>query len=242
MFMRVAFCYSGMVRDFIDNIDNHKQYLLSRYNSDIYLHLWDVYGDYIGFSKLKDGNYISNTAPVDYNTNYINEQDKDIIINTLKPVKYCFESYSAMSPVFKKRALSVDRDHSIPPNLNNMISMAYKIKQCGEMINEKQYDLVVKLRPDINFYDYINLNNPVPNTIFGNQYHSWQPDNVSDIFLYGDPDSMMCLNTLYYEIENIMENVQTWYYSPESVMYRHIINNNNKVIKHPIYFRLTKRL
>jgi hypothetical protein len=241
MVMRVAFCYSGMFRDFIDNVDNHKQHLLSHYNSDVYLHLWDVYGSYVGFNKLSDGNYAPNNTPLDYSENYISERHKNTIINKLKPIKYQFESYSSMAPIFKKRALAVDRDHSIPPSLNNMISMAYKIKQCGEMIDDlSQYDLVVKLRPDISFNDNISLNNSVPNTIFGNEYHSWQPDNVSDIFLYGDPYSMKCLNTLYYEIENIMESVNTWYYAPESLMYKHITNSGVNVVKHPINFKITR--
>lgn len=242
--MKVAFCYSGMIRDFINNIDNHKQYLLSHYDSDVYLHLWDVYGDYVGFNiSNNNGLVVSflNDTPIDYNTNYISEQDKNIIINELKPVKYCFESYLNMAPIFEERALKVIKDPSLPPNMNNMISMAYKIKQCGEMVNEGQYDLVVKLRPDIGFYDHINLSNPTPNTIFGNEYFCWQDDNVSDVFLYGNYESMKCLNTLYYEIENIFEKMGQAYCTPETSMYKHITNNGNSIIKQPIYYRLTNR-
>jgi hypothetical protein len=218
--MKIAVCYSGMFRNFPSLIDNHKQYLLSQYDCDVYMHFWDVYGYWYGFNP-QDNNDI---APRNYKQRIINEADRQLAIDALRPVKYVFESYASIEDQFKIKTANSNKPPTDPPNLTNLVSMLYKISQCGKLIDSpSQYDIVLRIRPDLEFTDYMRFSKPQPNAIYANLYYSnWYREMLSDTFLYGTPSSMECLYTMYDKFEII--NRGNWYLAPEILFWYNIVD------------------
>lgn len=218
--MKVAVCYSGMFRNFPSLIDNHKQYLLSQYDCDVYMHFWDVYGFWYGFAHQPD----APKMPTDYNQRIINELDRQRAIDALRPVKYVFESYASKESEFEAKVANSNKSPQDPPDLKNLVSMLYKISQCGRLIdNPGQYDVVLRIRPDLEFIDYMKFSKPKPNSIYANLiYSNWYKEMLSDTFLYGTPQSMECLYTMYDEFEIIHRG--NWYLSPEVLFWNNIVD------------------
>ena len=85
--MKIAVCYSGSIRVFLDLIDTHIEHLLSKFDCDVFLETWNVYGN--GGHKLK---YEA------LENDIISEEDKNIIfdkhrgwpnmISALRKIKY----------------------------------------------------------------------------------------------------------------------------------------------------------
>ena len=230
--MKIALCYSGMVRNFIDLIPNHKKFLLSQYDCDVYLNFWDIYGTYTPYG-INDGIYSKQHIPPTYDTNYISNSHKEQIINELKPINYCFESYSNAKHLFLEKINKYQPDFNIPPNMNNISSMFYKIYQCGEMVKQSNinYDVIIKIRADLTFYDKLIISSIEPNTIYGSSHYSQQGE-LSDIFFYGDPISMHTAYKMYFKLEDFWDKGHI-YKSPENILYNHVFNNYNININFP---------
>lgn len=135
---RVAVCFSGHLRTFIDNIDNFKKNLLDLYNCDVFISTWDSFG--LSNRPLDKKIYTLQTNDYVYHISqkinvkkfYIEENDKQFTISSLME---------------RKRV-----DHR---DFNGMLSMFYKIQNCNELKIEYEkennftYNCVVRARPDL---------------------------------------------------------------------------------------------
>lgn len=229
--MKIAVFYSGMFRNFIDNIDNHKENVLSLYDCDVYFHFWDVYGTYIHFDRSTNVPQAGITPPTFY-TNYVTEKDKQTAISQLNPVAYVFEPYAPMEPVFQEMVMRSGRTDKGPPNILNLASMHYKIYKGFELIKEtgKHYDIIVKTRTDLTFSTPFILEDIMPNTIYGTESHSWNEDTLSDLFFYGDFSSMDLAHNIYHNLENMWDRYNPSL-APEYIFPTFIRNNGYRTIK-----------
>ena len=228
--MKVAVCYSGMLRNLMVNFDNHNEYFLSKYDCDIFLDLWDVYG-YGTYEKRYDS----------FSEDKITEEDKKNIIEKIKPKDYRFEEFKTMESFFDYKEKTIDPKRSnVPPYPKNILSMFYKIKKCGELVkrNHVEYDVIVKTRCDLFHKEEINLEQPKDNTIYVNEIDGWGVSAVGDRFLYGNPKTMEILHSTYDNVENLWLNRISILSAPEHVLYTHLNENNLIIDKKPIWLEI----
>ena len=88
--MKMAICYSGMFRNFQNNIDNHIEHLISKYDCDVYLSFWDTHGFNTVSTKF-------DSIPNDN----IDIESKNKILKKLNPKNFEFESYSQLENFFE---------------------------------------------------------------------------------------------------------------------------------------------
>lgn len=141
--MNVAVCYRGYLRTISQTFDNHKKFLFKNNNIDCFVHTWAEYHDEINYVK-------SIIKP----KNILIEEPKELEIHPYDSL--FFEQVKPKNNFNKEIKLSCNRLHSRP---YNTLSMLYSLMMSNNIskISDKKYDLVISLRPDIIFYDEINL-------------------------------------------------------------------------------------
>jgi hypothetical protein len=213
--MKIAICYSGMFRNFQNNVDSHIKHLISKYDCDIYLSFWDVYG----FGSFRDKLNIKHD-------DIIPEHVKGEILNKLHPKNFEFESYDEMDIFFEFEGNKYRDTKEPPPYCKNILSMYYKIKRCGKMVEDSgiNYDLILRLRGDILFTEDLILQSPKENTIYSPLIFSWT-QSMNDQLIYGNKKVMGIYHGLYDKLPEIWLSWST-HVSPESLLYRHMENNN----------------
>lgn len=204
--MKVAFCYSGMFRNFDKNLENHISNLTSKYDSDFYLSFWDMQG--IGDFKNR----------LDSDPNIIDDEIKSYIENKLKPNFIEFQNFEPISQSFDNIERKIKPDLN-PPFIKNILSMYYKIKRCSDMVSKSgiDYDIVVRLRPDIYFNSSMRLENPKENSLYANNDGNWG-DAYNDQFYYGNQKTMEIVGDLYSNLYHIWETTNV-YQSPEGILW-----------------------
>ena len=212
--MKMAICYSGMFRNFQNNIDNHIEHLISKYDCDVYLSFWDTHGFNTVSTKF-------DSIPNDN----IDIESKNKILKKLNPKNFEFESYSQLENFFELESKKYS-DSEYPPFCKNILSMYYKINRCGKMVkySNVDYDLILKLRSDILFAEDLILQSPKENTIYSPIKSSW-PQSMNDQLIYGNKEVM----TIYHDLYNKLPEIWTSWVShaaPEALLFHHMENNN----------------
>ncbi len=224
--MKIAVCYSGMFRNFQNNVDSHIEHLISKYDCDVYMSFWNSYG----FGSFRD-------KLINKHADIIPEQVKGEILNKLHPKNFEFESYNEMDSFFELEGKKY-RDDDQPPFCKNILSMYYKIKKCGKMVEYSgvNYDLILRLRSDVLFTEDLILELPKENTIYSPLKGSW-PQSMNDQIIYGNKDVM----NIYYELyEKVPEIWSEWStnVAPEALLFRHMENNNISMESLNFYYDL----
>lgn len=224
--MKIAVCYSGMFRNFQNNVDNHIEHLISKYDCDVYLSFWDVYG----FSSFS-------TKTFNKPNDIILEQIKNEILNKIHPKKFEFEPYSELDGFFELEGNKY-RDSTEPPFCKNILSMYYKIKRCGKLVEHSgiNYDLILRLRGDILFTEDLILQSPKENTIYSPIKSSWS-QSMNDQLIYGNKEVMGIYHDLYNKLPEIWLNLGA-NSAPEALLFRHMENNNISMESLNFYYDL----
>ena len=226
--MKIAICYSGMFRNFKENVDNNIKHLISKYDSDVYLSFWDIYG----FSTFRTKFDIKNNDE-------ILDDAKEDVLNKLKPKNFEFESYSKLNNFFEEESNKYTHARETPPPYcKNMLSMWYKVEKCGKMVEDSgiNYDLIIRLRGDISFNSDLILQQPKENTIYSPLQGSWN-SSMNDQIAYGNKDVMHIYSDLYNKLPNIWLNSGTSI-APEAILYKHMENNNILMESFDLYYNL----
>lgn len=142
--MKIAICLSGYMRGYKDNVKSLLTHVASEHDADIFVHTWDKMG-------LPSAWHGCDDAHPDDTDNHLAEIHK-----LLSPKAICVE------PVF-----SWDLSSFARPGLQrfheNFPMMFYKIHKCDELRKEseaasgREYDLVIRTRPDIRYLSRINM-------------------------------------------------------------------------------------
>lgn len=215
--MKLAVCYSGLVRNFFDTIHSHKKYLLDVYDCDVFFHFWDVLGKtHVGFPKMITGN------PVD-----LVDNDTQNNINLLLSPKYGeFESFKNKDEELNKitNRFNLSVEHFNPRHVVGMyysINNVYKKFLNYKSTNNIKYDSVVRIRSDILFTDIVQINHIEPNILVTPRIHNYP---INDQFGYGDVETMRVYANLYDEI--CTTNVVDFDLHPETALRNHLTKNN----------------
>jgi len=197
--MRIAVCISGQPRTWRTSIDNIKSYFNIGAHVDYFIHTWDT-----------------NTYR---NSNEVVTQKKDykIIGNEREEIKAAFNP------------LLMDYDeYSFEKYGRNWQALFYSfmrsvwLKKQYEIQNDFVYDMVIKTRFDINYYQdgfakpmipfkkfYLHKINPLTaytvNNTFGRFPTEFNYPSFDDVFFYSDSPTMDIISNLYRWNKDIIE-------------------------------------
>jgi len=247
--MKVAVCYSGMIRGFLNNIENHKKFLLSQYDCDVYLSFWDVYGyGYLPFSRYKSDKHIRfnmkenrcEVIPIT-ESDLIEDSVKKEIINRLNPSNYIFDSFVDYEQTLKEREQPLIEKYGYSEtNCNigqllawNTLGGYYRIYKCGEMVKNSgvEYDAVVRMRPDSILENIVMLQKPEKGIIYGNQHATWGDDTINDSLLYGNMESMEIYRNMHNHLIEIFHMTMGPGNAAEHLLYVYLKNMGLKINK-----------
>ena len=146
---RIAVCISGQSRTANLCSKNIKEFFkdTDEYTVDYFIHTWDE-----NISPM-----ISNNAEPPLVSKYIYNSDIDSYITSYNPKLYKIQPYSEFTNKLRKIGITKEDwdNHAATNVLNLMYSFKQSIllKQLWERRNGFEYDYVVKIRPDIWFYN-----------------------------------------------------------------------------------------
>ena len=208
--MKYAILYSGHLRTFLDTIDNHKEKIVNYNDFDIYLNLWDCWGN--GY-VLKEYQF--------EDSDLISDEMKNIIIDKVKPKFYEFQNYNSVSDEINQIA-TFQNNRTNSNKVQNVVSMYYKLQRGFEHIKNSgvHYGGVLRLRPDTYINGTVELFNPNENTIYTSLEPRWclNGNGVNDQFGFGNMMAMNYYTSVYSDLINIWTEYESLNSAPETLL------------------------
>ncbi len=239
--MKIAICLSGQPR-FLD-IGFHflQRYLINpniQHEIDFFIHSWydsDEVGNFFDSAQESQKSMVGKISV---------DSDK-LLINYYKPKKFIIEPQKNFDKYTKKLKTSTNAKQNILCSLFYSMYMANNLKKDYEIQNNFIYDIVLRTRTDIVYFNEIifdnyinNLNNiSVPKKYFLDQ-ESFNNKNkpMPDIFAFSNSRNMDIFCSVYPEFLNLNSEIDPVYgenYLGEWV------RNKNKLNISPIDCNLT---
>lgn len=198
--MKIALYISGYLRSFKLNIDAIKEYIINKNDVDVYIHI----------TTTNEHKYLNE----DYSF--------DFIIKELNP-KILIASDNLLF-------------NSENETINNIYNQHYKFyllneeRKNIEKIENFQYDLLFKIRPDVNLQNPINFDNDlniihIPNDskIDKGKLRNIDDGYLCDVMAYGSPNIMDKYFKLYKHLDNLIEKYGT---VNETLLYYFLLEKN----------------
>jgi hypothetical protein len=190
--MKIAVCFSGQPRFISEYAPKIKEYLIDRYDTDVYGYLW--WDDsLIGQPRHHEFHDVFE------NKNYIQEfmdtyQPKKLI--QAKPIHIDLSNYYIGTYLPELQLLTPEDIIGIFTRYN---SQWYSVKKAYEMIeNPEQYDFIVRIRTDIALTQPIVLENLCQELLYlQNGYMTGADRHFGDYFAVGAPQWMKQYMSIY---------------------------------------------
>lgn len=217
--MKIALCISGFMRGFNSNFISLKQYLIDiNPEIHIFINTWN----YIDFDNFQG----------------INENE---IKNLYNPKKIVIEKPFQLPT----HQLMIDKNPEKLRNINNVLSMFYKINKCNELKceyekeNNFKYDCVIRFRSDINLTSRIIIDKSKLNNINIPMYGDFA--GLNDQLAFSNSDNMNIYCNLYNRIVEYLTIENTYLcMKPELFLKFHIEHNNLKLNRPLINYDLIR--
>ena len=169
--MKIALCLYGQPRNVEDRLvfESHKEWKLSRYDTDVYAHTWFKPG-YI--FEPSTWNKLSPIAAHDTSVQCIQESYSPVRFEYEDPKEFEFD------PVLLKSSLAQYPLFGIPRNRSNILSQLYSIQRVAKMVEESgvQYDFVIMARYDLIVLEFPDLNTLDSSFFYHMNHHPRFPD------------------------------------------------------------------
>lgn len=196
--MKVGLCLSGQPRFFKQGFLEIKKIFLDRYDCDTFFHTWHS-------DSLVGEGYDSTHSGAGNRIGEVEENTPDKLVELYKPISFLIEE-----PKNFKHNLNLTVDNlreGVQPN--NIFSMFYsinksiEIKRQYENLNNFEYDCTVRLRFDLSFSDYIELEKYSPEQLY--VLRSGNPNVYYDIFGFGTSTFMDYYGNTFNDIERVWD-------------------------------------
>jgi len=164
--MKIAVCYSGAFRTFPKCYEKNHEILSNLGDLDYYISTWELPG-YTKVARFDD------VLAINGDTIYPDLPQKDFIITEEYLKRFLpFKSVDIDSMTHMEEIIEPHKNK--PWHIMNpcrLVSQYYKLKKCFELLdNPSEYDLVVRIRPDIrlkNLPDNISVDKIyIPNVVY----------------------------------------------------------------------------
>lgn len=238
--MKIAVCFSGQLRTGIESSENIKRYLGFLYNyCDFFIHTWDI---------NTQKHY--NTSNIYHLEEKITDKYFNEFIEIYSPKKIEIENYKE---TFEKESEIINQnlihyfEKIIPLWYSFMKSV--ELKKAYEKDHNFEYDLVIKLRPDIIFpesrrlsieldhYRFLNKNEVYIENLSTNLEMNMR--FIDDVFFIANSKTIDKFSKLYIEyIKKLKINILNNSYIPYWEVYNtynHLIYNNITILKPNLY-------
>lgn len=223
----VAIVITGHVRTFADRVDSFKKNILNvldanNFSYDIYLSTWNILGSRMlgDFDKTNSTEYIDKIKQMIplYKIN-IEIFDRNI-----------FDKYKSKN---YKKFPGLCGVNTCP----DAVSMWYMIYK-GYTLIDKEYDVIVRLRPDLEYHDEISIfeledSAKSENTIYipeSDGKYDCVKKGIMDHLCYGNYVSMLYYFDLFSKIPEYQQD-NTCIHTGEGFLAKHFENNKNIQIK-----------
>ena len=239
--LKIAVCISGHLRTFEQTYQSFTDNIMSSYSRkpDVFVHTWETMGAMA--SKMNSDANLSNVKTI------TKEKDINKIIN---PIELQIEDYTVLGGLiadFNAQADLSQTERSLFPN-NNLISygaMCYSMNRVKKILEEYEnknnfkYDVIIRLRTDLLFRNYINIMNMSCDTINIPLIGKYLEDGMNDQFAIGNGDSMKVYLNLF---ENLLQyiNKKECTPRPESFLKYHLTKNKININENDIQFDILR--
>jgi hypothetical protein len=221
--MKIAVCYSGLIRHLPKLIENHRKTIYRHYNCDILMFAWDIYG----FSYNGWGTTIT---PED--TVIGNDVWEDIRLQ-LNPKQLSINSFTEIFPEIVSLA---DRYTQSGVNKINVVSMAYGFDGIRNMLSNLDYDIVIRNRTDLEFETELTIpDNIEENTIY-TPSDMRSSHLMNDQFGLGTQQSMM----KYFGVIDTLRDKENTMIHPETTLKKHLEINDLKIKSVDLNYRILR--
>jgi uridine kinase len=202
--MNVALLMSGYLRGFKQSLGNIKTNVLDKFDSvDVYVHITK--------NEFKQDRYYNPSS----------------LFNDIKLIE------EELSPVCLLVENNMQSETTVNSNLYNTWSKLYKlnkIRQQNENLTGKQYDLVIRYRPDMNLISTDVFSKEIKNKLYipsdskidKNKLLHKDDKYICDIFSFGNPELMDKYFDFYNELDSLIfqyGNVS------ETLLFHHLTKN-----------------
>lgn len=193
--MKIAYLMSGHLRTFPHVVDSQRKFLYNQCHSEspghIYISVWDDWGYFPVNEKIHhtrwDPPHIKAT-----HRNKISSLDVELMVEKLNPISYEIESpFESLEFIQSVLDGIPNQGPGHPTHVPwNYVCMNYKNYRTWNLIEHPdQYDLIVKLRPDLEFYDYVDFSRlDVDDKLHTPLINSW--GGANDQLAFGTPEVM----------------------------------------------------
>lgn len=228
--MKVALCFSGGIRNLHENIESIKRCLIDPLNADVFIHGW-----YFKVDKLENKHKMYKKE----------ETNKNRVLMLLKPKKHKLEIYDDIKETEIKKLYNIDEikkkysDNTnlcqLYPNTCGMFHSIYeanKLKCEYEKENEFKYDIVIRCRPDFEYYTPLNENIL---KLVENKHILMPLDNYAfytkkcDKFAIGDSESMDIYCDVIGKILDYEKDYPKDFWDGPNVLDIHLLKNGVKI-------------
>jgi len=181
--MKIALLIAGYVRGIRENIDSIYKHIIQNNDYHIYIHITD---------DNTDNKYYNIKTDIDY----INEKLKPKILLSSKNLHFA----------------NVKKEHQNVYNQNYKYTWLYKEMKRMIEIEDINYDIIVKMRPDIHILESLNYDIDsnyiyIPKDSKMDMKKLKNPNDlyICDMIAYGTPSSMHAYFDFYTQLDNLIE-------------------------------------
>ena len=198
--MRIAICIFGKIRALLEGYSRILKYILSKYEVDIFIHLWTEENNTLNGVRLY------HNRAIEKNKEEIQESIK-LIKNLFNPVEISTDKYHEYNIRYSDYSPYAYQGNNV--NVYNMCSMfdsiarSNKLREKYEQENNFKYDCVLQTRLDIDLISHLDLySNLNKLNVYG--YNDLEKNNneTTDAIMWSSSYNMSTVSRLS---ENIIE-------------------------------------
>lgn len=220
---KIALCFSGHARTFYFTKQFWQHHLLSKYEVDVFIHLWDTVGPRsFGPNRTE----YSPEPRTDYDSGILHSDSIEItdIINTWNPKSIVSERYEDMHDAFvngvqpilnerDRRGIPAGFEHHHPLSVRSMLYKRFKcneLKQQVEIESGKKYDLVIQTRPDVAITsELLSIVENDTSVLYFHNCRSTTPDpEINDYGCVGTSENVDTWCNLYNKVDELFDKLK----------------------------------
>jgi len=158
--LKVALCISGQLRGYREGYESLKRVFIDPLQPDIYVHTWQDIGFKEPFIsahayRVFSGHFLEAYKNLFIIKNYSYKKIRQLLPSVFALLQSNTDIDKERLQAFYKAECVVIEDDAVFPfsTLSNTDKMFYKIHACNQLVAKsgKQYDLVIRVRPDVVF-------------------------------------------------------------------------------------------
>lgn len=204
--MKVAVILTGHMRSWEQVFPNFKEKIIDRYNPDVFIHTYSDEGWWTPGDKVTETGVFDESPDIDVGAIIKQYQPKDIRLEDWN--KSLSEDIPSLNKHFEERGKNYPNFAHKP---RNILSMFYKLSAGVNLMNTYaalngiQYDLVIRMRPDMIIDDLPDFE---PNTFYTLAHKNHIGQGTGDMIQIGSVLQMSLFALLPQNIDTIYNHTQ----------------------------------